>query len=112
MTIFNKPRFIGSHINSDSRYEHFVNYVKNYELGSDAAAIYVQSFNSQINNYLKMAAGSRNDLIGLEEKLSKINRKTNLTAAGLIAQEDARIYVLEALTYSREAVLSRVHING
>lgn len=112
MKIFNKPRFIGQHLDSDSRYEHFVNYVSNFDIGADVAGIYAQNFGSQLNSYLKMAQSSRDNLLRLEEKLLSVKRKKNLTAAGLIAQEDARNYVLEALVYSREAVLSRVKING
>lgn len=112
MSVYLKPRFIGSHIDSDSRYEHFLNYLNNYDPGADAPSIYRQNFESQIKYYLKQAAGTRENLILMEKKIRSVKTKDNLSAVGLIAQKDAREYVLEALRYSREAVLARVTIHG
>lgn len=111
MSVYHKPRFVGRHIDSDSRYEHFLNYMSNYELNMDAAPIYRQNFEAQIRNYLKMASGTVDNLITIERKISALKRKQNLTTTGLVAQQDATDYTWDALIYSREAVLEKIEIH-
>lgn len=112
MSVYRKPRFAGQHIDSDSRYEHFLNYMNHVELGGEVASIYRLNFESQIKHYLKLAASSMENLLPMEKKLRAIKTKDNLSATGLIAQRDAQQYVLEALQYSREAILVRIQIDG
>lgn len=111
MGVYHKPRFVGRHIESDSRYEHFLNYMSNYELNADTAPIYKQNFEAQIKNYLKQASGTSENLINIERKISALKKKQNLTTTGLVAQQDAADYTWDALVYSREAVLERIEIH-
>ncbi|MDO4754108.1 MAG: hypothetical protein Q4A41_03815 [Bacillota bacterium] len=111
MSVYHKPRFVGRHIDSDSRYEHFLNYMTNYELNTDTAPIYKQNFEAQIKNYLKQASGTTSNLIVIERRIAAMRKKQNHTTTGLIAQQDAADYTWDALVYSREAILQRIEIH-
>lgn len=112
MSVYYKPRFVGRHLESESRYEHFLNYMSNYELNADAASIYRHNFEAQIKSYLKQASAVSDNLLLLEHKISSLKKKENLSVTGLVAQQDAAEYTMDALIYSREAILERLDMDG
>lgn len=109
-----RPRFSGQVLDSKSRYEHLINYIKNCTVDPNAPTIYDLNFTNKMEAYLKQAESNKYNLIDLEKNLKREHRnkyRDNLTAAGLLAQQHARMYMIEALEYSKKEILERLKVD-